>query len=166
MVLRTSLSGYPFIRKMLLSFSSSAGRFCGEQIMRALCVKDLTKLIFLPTSQNELHLVYSPVNDGLRYTVVQNPPTIGASQRSILSMTKSAQHRISHWLVKVLDPVLKSYTNNCVSDSFTFVVQPLCCFNILSAKRIHVFTMQLKRCTAYTKSTSCLMFYVYDLLCD
>ena len=41
--------------------------------------------------------------------------------RPILSMVGSAQHKLAKWLVRLLEPVIKFYTEYCVEDSFTFV---------------------------------------------
>eukprot|EP00794_Sanderia_malayensis_P010538 gene10538-11650_t len=40
--------------------------------------------------------------------------------RPILSMVGSAQHQLAKWLSEVLEPVLNLYSDNCISDSFTF----------------------------------------------
>ena len=40
--------------------------------------------------------------------------------RPILSMVDSPQHKIAKWLSNLLRPVLKKYTKECISDSFSF----------------------------------------------
>ena len=41
----------------------------------------------------------------------------------ILSIVGSAQHRLAKWLADILEPVLKFYSQHCISDSFTFANQ-------------------------------------------
>lgn len=41
--------------------------------------------------------------------------------RPILSMVGSVQHELAKWLVEILDPVLKFYSDYCTQDSFQFV---------------------------------------------
>ena len=40
--------------------------------------------------------------------------------RSILCMVGSAQHELAKWLVEILDPLLRIYSDYCIPDSFQF----------------------------------------------
>ena len=91
------------------------------------------------------------IYDRIRPTGSQRPRMYGLPKthkeniplRPILSMIGSSQHELAKWLSKVLAPVLKLYSSNCVKDSFTFAnfiqnynVDPaktfLCSFDISS----------------------------------
>ena len=45
---------------------------------------------------------------------------VGVPLRPILSMVRSAQHRLAQWLDYTIKPVLDIYSKYCVKDSFTF----------------------------------------------
>ena len=58
-------------------------------------------------------------------------------------MVDSSQHALAKYLAAVIDPVLQLYSNNCITDSFTFAKEIqdlqmhsketfLCSFNIRS----------------------------------
>ena len=68
------------------------------------------------------------IYDRIRPTGSQRPRMYGLPKthkqsiplRPILSMVGSAQHQLAKWLSEVLEPVLHLYSENCISDSFTF----------------------------------------------
>ena len=66
MVLVITSSGYPFFNKIFFIKSSSSTSFSLEQVIKALWTKGFIKLILRLEGQNESHLMYDPVNVGLR----------------------------------------------------------------------------------------------------
>ena len=67
-----TLSRYPLLWKIFCNLSNSVSSSVGEQILMALRVKHLIRLVLCNRWQKESHGVYRPVHVGFRYSVLHS----------------------------------------------------------------------------------------------
>ena len=81
----------------------------------------ICKLLECKQISKEVHELIRPMGS-IRPRLYGLPKTHknGVPLRPILSMIKSAQHKLAQWLNVVLEPVLETFSSYCVKDSFSF----------------------------------------------